>query len=207
MKRTWSLIAMGVSAAVCLPCAAADLSVKLTLPSLEGSRGRAPQSPYVAIWLRRSNDDFAANLAVWYRIAAKQRRGGSPDGMGSPDRAKPSDDGGERGSHDAGPQGGARWLNELRQWWSDSGSKLSYPVDGLTSASRAAGEYEVVFNADRAPLNKLPPGDYRLMVEVAREHGGSDLVGIPFEWPVKAAQTFSAHGKSELGALALTLQP
>ena len=103
--------------------------------------------------------------------------------------------------------GGARWLNEVREWWADSGNKLQFPVDGLTSASRAAGTYELTFSGSDPKLASLPPGNYKLMVEAAREHGGKESISIPFTWPGKAVQTSAASGKTELGAVELVVTP
>jgi hypothetical protein len=103
--------------------------------------------------------------------------------------------------------GGARWLYEVREWWADSGNELQFPVDGLTSASRAAGTYELTFAGDDPKLAGLPPGNYKLMVEAAREHGGKESLSIPFEWPGTAAQTGTASGRSELGQVELTVTP
>ena len=57
------------------------------------------------------------------------------------------------------------------------------------------------------PLPKLAPGQYKLMVEAAREVGGRELVSIPFEWPVKQATSLSASGNAELGAIKLNITP
>jgi hypothetical protein len=103
--------------------------------------------------------------------------------------------------------GGARWLNEVREWWADSGNRLQFPVDGLTSASRAAGTYELTFAGNDPKLADLKPGNYKLMVEAAREHGGKEIVSIPFAWPGKAAQTGTTSGKAELGQVDLTVTP
>ncbi len=50
-------------------------------------------------------------------------------------------------------------------------------------------------------------GGYQLVVEAVREAGGREALRIPFEWPIKAAQQGSAQGKTELGAISLTLNP
>ena len=81
------------------------------------------------------------------------------------------------------------------------------PVDGLSSATRAPGEQKVSFSDAKAPLKDLPPGEYRLIVEAAREVGGRELLKLPFQWPPKAAQTASARGERELGAISLDARP
>jgi hypothetical protein len=100
-----------------------------------------------------------------------------------------------------------KWLPDLRQWWRRGGRDVKVPVDGLTGATRPAGQHILKFDAAADPLAKLKPGRYELVVEAVREVGGREAVRIPFEWPVKAAQRASAQGRSELGAVALTLNP
>ena len=100
-----------------------------------------------------------------------------------------------------------KWLPDLRQWWRRGGRDLKVPVDGLTGATRPVGQHLLKFDATQAPLAKLPPGNYALVVEAVREVGGREAVRIPFEWPIKSAARAAASGKTELGAIALTLNP
>lgn len=102
---------------------------------------------------------------------------------------------------------GQEWLKDMRQWWRRSGRSLVLPVDGLTGATRAPGNHRLAFAADHAVLAALPAGDYRLMVEAAREVGGRELLSLPLSWPVGAAGQQRASGKSELGRVQLQLQP
>jgi hypothetical protein len=100
-----------------------------------------------------------------------------------------------------------KWLPDLRQWWRRGGRDVKVPVDGLTGATRPAGQHLLKFDAGAEPLSQLKPGKYELVVEAVREVGGREAVRIPFEWPIKAAQRGNAQGKSELGAVALILNP
>lgn len=199
------MVAAAVMAAT--SAAGAELSLKVTVPQIQQTGPRPALRPYVAIWLRKEDNTFATNLAVWYQIEAPARRGG-PAGFGG---AMPPREG--RGMMPPGPQanprtpGGARWLNEVREWWADSGNSLQFPVDGLTSASKAAGTHELTFAGDDPKLAGLAPGNYKLMVEAAREHGGKELVSIPFTWPGTAPQMASASGKTELGQIELVVKP
>jgi len=102
---------------------------------------------------------------------------------------------------------GTKWLKDLRQWWRRSGRELDLPLDGLTSPTRAAGKHELTFSDTTAPLTGLAPGEYRLVVEAAREVGGRELLSLPFKWPVDKAARQSVAGKHELGAVRLSLQP
>lgn len=100
---------------------------------------------------------------------------------------------------------GTKWLRDLRTWWRKSGRELSFPVDGLSGATRAPGTHKQNFPAAR--LKALAPGSYNLVVEAAREVGGREIIRVPFEWPAKSRATASAKGSSELGAIALDIKP
>jgi len=100
-----------------------------------------------------------------------------------------------------------KWLPDLRQWWRRGGRDPKVPVDGPTGATRPVGQHLLKFDAAEAPLAKLAPGNYALVVEAVREVGGREAVRIPFEWPIKAAKRESVQGTKELGAVALTLNP
>ncbi len=102
---------------------------------------------------------------------------------------------------------GQKWLKDLRQWWRRSGRSLEMPVDGISSATRAVGSHTLSFDSDKAPLRDMPPGDYRLVVEAAREVGGRELLRVPFSWPASEQQSHQAQGESELGTVSLTLKP
>ena len=102
---------------------------------------------------------------------------------------------------------GTKWLKDMRQWWRKSGRDLQMPVDGLSGATRAPGEQQVAFAGGKGPLEKLPAGDYQLVVEAAREVGGRELIRVPFQWPPASPQTLHAKGEHELGTIALEVKP
>ncbi len=102
---------------------------------------------------------------------------------------------------------GEKWLKDMRQWWRRSGRSLDMPVDGVSGATRAAGKQSLSFNSDDAPLKQLAPGEYRLVVEAAREVGGRELIRLPFTWPPQEAAIHNAEGTSELGQINLQLTP
>jgi len=102
---------------------------------------------------------------------------------------------------------GTKWLKDLRSWWRKAGRDLTLPADGVSSATRAAGEHSVSFPAAKTGLDKLPAGDYQLVVEAAREVGGREVVKVPFSWPPRAAATTTAKGEQELGAISVTVTP
>jgi hypothetical protein len=102
---------------------------------------------------------------------------------------------------------GTKWLKDMRQWWRKSGRDLKMPVDGLSGATRAPGEHRVRLDSAKAPIDKLPAGDYQLVVEAAREVGGRELLRLPFQWPPQTAQSLRTPGEHELALIALDLKP
>lgn len=101
---------------------------------------------------------------------------------------------------------GQKWLKDLRQWWRKSGRELELPIDGMTSATRVPGKHKLNYSGKAAAL-QIPPGEYRLMVEAAREVGGREVLSLPFSWPPKKHEYIQAQGKSELGSVSLELKP
>jgi hypothetical protein len=100
-----------------------------------------------------------------------------------------------------------KWLPDLRQWWRRGGRDLKVPADGLTGATRPVGQHTLKFDAAKAPLSSLKPGQYAVVVEAVREVGGREALRIPFEWPIKAQKRETVKGSKELGVVALTLNP
>jgi hypothetical protein len=133
--------------------------------------------PYTAVWVEREDHSVAAQLAVWY--AQKESKEGA----------------------------GTKWLPELRQWWRRGGRDLQMPVDGVSGATRPAGDQKLSFHQGKAPLGQLAPGKYELVVEAAREVGGREVVRVPFTLPATAPQQLDAKGSTELGAVKLDLAP
>ena len=103
---------------------------------------------------------------------------------------------------------GEKWVKDLRTWWRKAGRDAKFPLDGVSGATRPAGSQTMKFDGAKHGLDKLPAGDYKLVVEAARESGGRELVRVPFTWPAKGGKlTASAAGKEELGNVALTITP
>ncbi|NHZ81921.1 DUF2271 domain-containing protein [Massilia sp. CCM 8695] len=102
---------------------------------------------------------------------------------------------------------GTKWVKDLRTWWRKAGRDVELPMDGVSGATRSAGEQTISFGPARTGIDKLPAGDYKLVIEAARESGGRELVRVPFTLPLKGKQTYSARGKEELGAVSLQITP
>ena len=102
--------------------------------------------------------------------------------------------------------GGTKWVKDLRTWWRKAGRDVQLPMDGVSGATRAAGTQMMNFANARTGIDKLPAGDYKLVLEAAREGGGRELVRVPFSLPAKGKVEASAAGKEELGNVSIAIQ-
>lgn len=89
---------------------------------------------------------------------------------------------------------GAKWLKDLRTWWRKVGRRNKALVDGITSATRPAGNYNLSFQANDDQEQPLAKGEYTLKVEVVRENGGRAII----------KQKFSINGKAQTYTLKAT---
>ena len=101
---------------------------------------------------------------------------------------------------------GEKWLKDLRTWWRKAGRAATMPIDGVSGATRPPGVHTMKFDAARNGLDKLPAGDYTLVIEASRESGGREVLKLPFNWAGKGKVVASAAGKDELGAVSLQIQ-
>lgn len=133
--------------------------------------------PYVAVWIEDDSRTAQGTLTVWYQQKSQSR------------------------------DIGTKWLPDLRQWWRRAGRDMTFPVDGVSGATRAAGKHVLRFTESDPQLNELKSGKYQLVVEAAREVGGRELLKIPFNWPPQKATSSKVDGKEELGTIRLELKP
>lgn len=103
-------------------------------------------------------------------------------------------------------KGGEKWVKDLRTWWRKAGRDATLPIDGVSGATRAPGTHTMKFAGARYGIDKLPAGEYKLVVEAARESGGREVVKVPFNWTGKGKLAADAAGKEELGAVSLQIQ-
>lgn len=162
---------------------AADLDVLIEYP-------RHKNRPYVAVWLESGDKEAVKDLALWHE-KGKKKEGKKKEGKKDKDGKKKGD----------------KYLKDLKQWWRSGGSDKDAPIDGVSSATRTAGKHLLHFKAGEAPLGDLPAGDYRLVVEVAREDGDVEALRIPFQWPPSKAESSEVAGERELTRIGLTLTP
>ena len=136
-------------------------------------------APYTAIWLESAAEgDKKITKTLAVWYADKKREGG-----------------------------GEKWLKDLRQWWRRDGRSLTFPVDGVSGATKLSGIHQLSFTQGVAPLGNLEKGNYVLLVEIAREGGGREVVKVPFTWPVEKITSLKESGTTEVGAVTLELNP
>lgn len=75
-----------------------------------------------------------------------------------------------------------RWLGELSRWSATGGA------DTVSSATRAAGSYDLVWDGTDENGDRVDQGDYTLYIEGAREHGNYELIDMPLSLGTKDAQ-------------------
>ena len=144
MHKRYSIpLTASLGALATLPAQAGEMDLKLTLPEI--SEGMYLR-PYVAVWVEKADDTFVETLSLWHML--KDKRGN--------ELTK-----------------GDRYLNSLRSWWKSSGTTSQMPIDGISSATRAPGEHQLVFTEGKAPFTNLAPGKYQLVLEVSREVKGT----------------------------------
>lgn len=68
------------------------------------------------------------------------------------------------------------WLKDLRSWWRKVGRYDRALVDGVTSATRPAGDYRFTWDGLDNDGNRVEAGKYTFYVEVVREHGGRNFI-------------------------------
>ncbi|MFO0952806.1 MAG: DUF2271 domain-containing protein [Isosphaeraceae bacterium] len=118
-----------------------ELAVNFEINQPERQGGRY-RRPYVAVWVEDRDGKVVRNLVLWVS------QGGS---------------------------GPFQWLPDLRRWYkSDKERKKTDPTEMIFTIARPTrppGKYSVVWNSRNDRNEPVPPGDYTVYVEAAREHG------------------------------------
>ena len=109
-------------------------------------RGERYHRPYVAVWVEDSAGNPVRTLSVWVNTSGK----------------------------------GPRYIRELRRWIaaerdteSAGGPDL---IATVSSATRLPGRYEVTWDGRDDRGNAVAQGNYRVLIEAAREHGSYQLM-------------------------------
>ncbi|WP_158085596.1 DUF2271 domain-containing protein [Henriciella aquimarina] len=96
----------------------------------------------------------------------------------------------------------SRWMEENYYWYRRFGRKAGSLVDAVAGPTRRPGEYELSWDGLTDDGEPVPPGDYILHIEAAREHGGHQHESIDFTLSDEAFSDETAPGE-ELGEVAL----
>jgi hypothetical protein len=95
------------------------------------------------------------------------------------------------------------WIKDLRRFWRKTGRSDQALVDARTGATKGPGKYQLSWKGDDNAGNPVLAGQYLLVVEAAREHGGRNLVKQAFQWDGSAVDIQVKAG-SEIGAIQLS---
>lgn len=93
-----------------------------------------------------------------------------------------------------------RWMEENYYWYRRFGRKAGSLVDAMSGPTRRPGVYSLVWDGFDDDGGAVPPGDYILHVEAAREHGDHQHSSI--DLPLSGgAFTESIPAETELGEI------
>ncbi len=99
------------------------------------------------------------------------------------------------------------WLRDMRQWWRKLGRKKQPSYDAVTGATRKPGQYSLSWNLMDTGGNKIPPGEYYISVEAAREEGGRSYLRQKVVLGKNQKQEYSQQGDIELGRFTVRVIP
>lgn len=74
-----------------------------------------------------------------------------------------------------------RWLPDLKRWYSKNQSVMD-DMGSISSATRSAGQYKLVWDGLDDKGKAVPSGTYTVYIEAAREHGTYQLIKQDIEW-------------------------
>jgi len=95
------------------------------------------------------------------------------------------------------------WIKDLRRFWRKTGRADQPLVDARTGATKGPGSYQLHWDGKDDQGNAVPAGQYQLVIEAAREHGGRNLVKQKFNWDGQAIN-ISVPAGSEIGEVRLS---
>ncbi|ALZ74615.1 DUF2271 domain-containing protein [Rheinheimera sp. F8] len=94
------------------------------------------------------------------------------------------------------------WIKDLRRFWRKTGRADQPLVDARTGATKGPGQYRLRWDGKDDKGAAVPNGEYQLVIEAAREHGGRQLVKQKFNWDGSAVALSVAAG-NEIGQVQL----
>ena len=97
---------------------------------------------------------------------------------------------------------GDRYLTDMRSWISASGGRDT----SMSSATRTAGSYSVVWDGNDASGARAPQGDYVVYIECAREKGPYSVISVPITCGTAAAKA-TGGDKGEISKVSVAYAP
>lgn len=94
------------------------------------------------------------------------------------------------------------WIKDLRRFWRKTGRADQPLVDARTGATKGPGRYQLRWDGKDDQGVAVGNGEYQLVIEAAREHGGRQLVKQKFNWDGNAINVSIAAG-NEIGQVQL----
>lgn len=94
-----------------------------------------------------------------------------------------------------------RWLAALSTWYAAAGGDTS-----VSSATRAAGSYDVVWDLTDLSGTAVKDGQYAVWIEASREHGPSSLLSMDLALSGKKTSV-TGTANNELTAATVTVTP
>lgn len=138
--------------------------------------GGRVRNPYVAVWIETPAGDLVRTVSLWFEQSRK----------------------------------GTRWLGDLSGWYRASTDHVAAggtdAVDVVSSATRVAGTYSVLWDGLDEEGNPVAEGEYVVYVEAAREHGPHSVTSAALtvgSGPV----TVTLPDDGELSSLTASVQP
>jgi len=125
--------------------------------------------PYVAVWVEDPSGRRVRTLSLWVNTTGR----------------------------------GPRYIRELRRWF--SGEREVEDAGGpdlvatMSSATRLPGQYTVTWNGRDDRGNVVDQGDYRVVIEAAREHGSYQLMQQDLTLAAKPTAA-DLSGNQEIGS-------
>jgi len=108
--------------------------------------GGRVHNPYIAVWLENEAGELLTTISLWIANTGK----------------------------------GLRYVRELSRWYPADTARVAAggadAIDAISSATRVAGDYSVVWNGKDLDGTRLTQGTYYLCIEAAREHGPYELI-------------------------------
>lgn len=97
-----------------------------------------------------------------------------------------------------------RWLPDLREF-SSTLRQVPFDITSITSATRSAGQYSLVWDGKNDAGQWVPQGNYTVFIEAAREHGTYQLIKQKITCDDKSKQV-NMPGNEEVASSSLALK-